>query len=189
MLKIKRIQTAIKILHRMDKKRFNIEEWQHRENEDYPAHKTEADFKKGKGTACAIGYIAISPEFQADGGSVNQSGCPSFDGSKHYDAIELWTGIPEDLCRAVFGGEVFDTRDGIYSQFYEKMAKEVTVTDVISKLKMILSGDLTDEDEYMPDRPVQYDEKVIEIMDYLDGRFDTLSNEQKAYVKQQIKNI
>lgn len=100
--------------------------------------------------ACFAGYIAVSPEFRADGG------CTSFAGSPMiykklintnypvlgYVAIAEWLGIHSDIAYSFVHGDLDDDaiveNGGLYSGFYEKDWSDITADDVIVKLEQLL---------------------------------------------------
>lgn len=96
---------------------------------------TEEELHACGKTACFAGYIAISQEFQVDGGKVHiDYGYPILHGKEQEDAIAEWLGIPKDIAeRLVFGGT-----NGSYSMFYKKFWDSVTAQDVIEKLEELL---------------------------------------------------
>jgi hypothetical protein len=92
--------------------------------------------------ACFAGHIAVSTEFQEDGGSVGVAGYPIFGGYECERAIAEWLGISWDLARGlVHGGGSGSSYS--YAEFYQKNWMEVTADDVLAKLHMILNGELT----------------------------------------------
>jgi hypothetical protein len=94
----------------------------------YPSIKTEKIAHECGTAACFAGWIALSPEFQADGGTVQYTGRPQFDGSYGSQAIARWLDIgwqeAADLCMV--------GRKSYYDS--ANPSKE----DVIEKLEMLI---------------------------------------------------
>lgn len=93
-------------------------------------------------SACFAGWVAVSPEFQRDGGQVSSAGAPIFDYLQGSMAIARWLDIRQTLAGELVLGDL-DEDDLGYSHFYEKQWEEVDDQDVIKKLKLILSGELS----------------------------------------------
>ena len=91
-------------------------------------------------SACFAGWLAVSPEWQADGGYVGLDGSPRMivDGEEEDDgeAIAHWLGIPielaDKLCCCGLGAD---------GSFYEGDLYDVTPQMVIDKLQQILEGE------------------------------------------------
>ena len=109
----------------------------------------EADMHKCGNSACFAGWVAVSPEFRADGGWADAgSGAPTIrigdEERENCSAIAAWLDIDYCIARDIVYG---DTEPGgekgfTWSKFYNKPWKEVGAADVIAKLEAILSGEL-----------------------------------------------
>lgn len=102
---------------------------------------TEAEMHACGNVACFAGWIAVSPEFHADGGACS-GGMPLVlrNCLLGYDAVAFWLGIPTYLARSFVHGDIdYTAEDPIsYSRFYEKYWSLVTADDVIAKLQALL---------------------------------------------------
>lgn len=88
--------------------------------------------------ACFAGWVAVSPEFHADGGGMDGSG-PCYKGRLDEEAIAGWLEIPLSLA----DGLVFPTRRIYPRMSIEAAWEEVTAADVINALERIKAGELT----------------------------------------------
>lgn len=100
---------------------------------------TEQELHACGNSACFAGWVAVSPEFQADGGRVDRTmGYPlissSFDIFAADEAISYWLDLDHGKAQSLVYG---DLDDG-YSLFYNKPWTEVTAQDVIAKLEALL---------------------------------------------------
>lgn len=77
--------------------------------------------------ACFAGWVAVSPEFQKDGGEVMKNGAPMIEGHAEDEAIAEWLGIDDELAENLCAM-------GAFHDVYGKPAEEITVDDVIEKL-------------------------------------------------------
>lgn len=106
-------------------------------------------------TACFMGYVGLSEKFKEDGGDVFHPNIPilTIDGEEydgHY-ALAKWLDIDVDLAHQFVMGvrdENFCyyrmyTDPNRYSPFYAKPWDDVKPQDVIEKLKLLLSGELS----------------------------------------------
>lgn len=97
-------------------------------------------------SACFAGYVALSKEFQDDGGGVLAGGRPVYrrgSNSIHgHSAIAEFLGISDELATLLVYGEPDDAEGPEDEAFYGKSFESVTPEDVIEKLEMILSGEL-----------------------------------------------
>ena len=86
--------------------------------------------------ACFAGWIAVSPEWKADGGTVGYSGAPEKDTYLGRMSIAYWLEIPHDLAGSIVLGDTFvqTSLRRRYSLFYNKSWSEVNKEDVLSKL-------------------------------------------------------
>jgi hypothetical protein len=93
--------------------------------------------------ACFAGHIAVSPEFIANGGTCNSAGTPIYRGEGGATAIAEWLGISSGLAADLVYGDTDDDPElGTYSDFYEKVWREVNAADVLEKLHLIKNGQL-----------------------------------------------
>jgi len=109
------------------------------------ALKTEEELHRCGTSACFGGYIAVSKEFQADGGFVSTDGSPCIVSSvsgrrlEGHEALAYWFVISETLAQMlVYGG----TDEFGRGRFYGKPLKDVLAEDVIRVLQQIKSGEL-----------------------------------------------
>jgi hypothetical protein len=104
----------------------------------------EEAFHSCGNVACFAGHIAVSPEFRADGGTCNSAGTPIYRGKGGATAIAVWLGISSGLAASLVYGETeYDPEIGDYSDFYDKVWREVNAADVLDKLYQIKNGTLT----------------------------------------------
>ena len=130
----KNVQDAINIMERAQK--FSMHQWQ--EVADGSACETEAELNECGMAACFGGYIAVSPEFKVAGGRVDlYSGVPILGRENGYFAIAEYLDIDFDLASRLTACN----KDEV--PFYNKSLRKVTNQDVIEKLKLILSGELS----------------------------------------------
>lgn len=125
------VRKAIAIMKRAGK--VKMEYWQGQE--DVRIVTTEEEVHTCGNGACFAGWVAVSPEFQADGGGVDDDiGCPVLKGNKGSLAIAEWLDIPLDLAyRFVSGSE----------DFYAPIPfEDVQAPPVIEKLELLLQGEL-----------------------------------------------
>jgi hypothetical protein len=81
------------------------------------------------GTVCCLGgWIALSPEFQADGGTVGEYGEPVLDGCTGERAIRNWMGLRLKVAYALCMIEGYSVYD----------SEEPTKEDVIKALETLL---------------------------------------------------
>ncbi|MNY11691.1 hypothetical protein D3C86_1447330 [compost metagenome] len=102
-------------------------------------------------SACFAGWIALSPEFRADGGTVASTGAPYFNGLlpihcySGWEAISKWLGLESDAGRRFVKNLVLgdcECRDDLdhyvdYSNFYNKPWADVDKEDVLMKLRIL----------------------------------------------------
>lgn len=93
-------------------------------------------------SACFAGYIAISEEFQKDGGKHGYSGEPIFNYQLGDRAISEWLNINHKLSYKLVNGDVEynETLESIWSHFYNCPWVSVQPHDVIYKLQQIKKG-------------------------------------------------
>ena len=127
-----RIQSAIAMMKRAIPRYFNMTNWQ---NEPHghiiQIAQTESELHACGNTACFAGHLALSPEFQKAGGSVNKIGAPVFKGFDEANAVAEYFDIPYELARDL----TLPDRD-----FYPVYFEDVKPEHVIEKLEMILDG-------------------------------------------------
>ena len=134
-MNVNNMLTAIDIMNRAGK--FDISVWQEVVPGGYKD--TECELHRCGTSACFAGWVAVSPEFRKDGGSISRScGYPIItDGNNNrlYEAsaIAYWLDIPnrdaEDLC--FVGSNI--------GRFYnDKEYDEITTDDVVCVLATLL---------------------------------------------------
>jgi len=133
-MNIKNVKASIAILRRA--KKFDMEFWQ----KGNSLCEDEESLHSCGMAACFGGYVAISPEFKASGGSFCPFGTPIIRdgrGIENYGSasiaywLDITNGDSADLC--CIGGE--------YTDFYAKDVCDVTKEDVIEKLELMLKGE------------------------------------------------
>lgn len=125
---IKQIDKAIAIMQRADDKIWMLN-FQTLDKHKISYCTTEKSLHSCGNRACFAGYIAISPEFIEDGGSIGYCGYPIFNGAEYENAIAEWLGISGYYSTAL----IYDEND----DFYKKEFEDITSEDVILKLKDI----------------------------------------------------
>lgn len=100
---------------------------------------TEEDMHTCGTAACFAGWVAVSPEFKADGGVVLGGGTPLFGGKTESDAIAAWLGISDKLASNLVypNMEVYPILKKTYGEWGSIKAEHV-----IDALERILSGEL-----------------------------------------------
>lgn len=121
------VMKAINIMERAGK--VNMRRWQMTDlNNECNAADNEADLHQCGTAACLGGWIAVSPEFQEDGGSAgHRSGGPHFGVAYGSDAIAEWLSIPSYHSTALCAL----TSDGFYESSY---SSQITKEMVLEKL-------------------------------------------------------
>lgn len=118
-----RIEYSIGLMR--EAKNFNIQNYQ----EPLSSFTIEELHERGA-SACFGGYIALSPRFQADGGSVGLGGSPNYKGLVGPVAIAAWLDIDVSICE-----------DIIYSlPLLEEGGFRVTPDTIIAILQNVLEG-------------------------------------------------
>lgn len=97
---------------------------------------TEEDLYACGNKACFAGFVAVSPEFKASGGTCSCRGSPQFQGKDGHCAISAWLDIPMHTAYNLVTGNVYNLKH--YSHFYGKPWPEVTNKDVIAELRKLL---------------------------------------------------
>lgn len=148
---VSQLDKAIGIMERASKrtKGFNLCRYQTHPNIVSSTYaSTEQEFYECGAVACFAGYVAISPEFHADGGQCGFYGQPVLGELGEEDAITEWLGISvTDACSLMFNNtrasrRRFDALHGRFAlsdeeSYYGKSDEEVTAQDVIIKLKKL----------------------------------------------------
>lgn len=112
---------------------------------DWEVVKTEIELHRCGNRACFAGYIAVSPEFQEDGGSIDHYGSPVYNGFDDSNAIADWLGISFGGAHDLVFGDL-DDHNMSYSNYYDKEWEEVTKEDVIRKLQELRRSYEPEED-------------------------------------------
>lgn len=89
---------------------------------------TEEDLQERGIAACFAGHVAVSPEFQADGGTVGPSGYPILGAYNGSEAIAQWLGITFDQADGLSG---FSNFNEMYGSIFRQ---DVTPQDVVDRL-------------------------------------------------------
>lgn len=112
---------------------------------------TEAELVTKNNLACFAGYVAISPEFNSDGGTRSLSGAPIFyveDGDKLLTykaskAIAAWLDVEtihaNNLVYGIETGRPAIALPDYISPYYGKKMKEVTKANVVTKLQALIT--------------------------------------------------
>lgn len=133
------VQKAIDIMERVPDGRLDMSTFQ---SNSLILSQTEADLHACGNTACFAGYIAVSPEFKADGGDIAGCGAPVLPNcDDSVSTIAKWLGVSYDIADAL----VYDNTEGVpkylcsqIDSFYGVSYEEVQPHHVIEKLKLIL---------------------------------------------------
>lgn len=132
-MNITRVNQAIAIMERAKKRgSFFIGFYQSDKNckwtEGDTAASTEAELRTRRRKASFAGHVAVSPEFQLDGGKCFlRNGAPSFNALLGSRALAAWLEIDKEITYCFVNS----------SYFYKKSVSEITVQDVIDKLVML----------------------------------------------------
>lgn len=128
------VERALAVMHRVEeeKRAFNMEDWQVMGWAE-PAVEQESTLANCGTAACFAGWVAVSPEFQEMGGSVDPlSGKPRMGGRSGWEAIALWLGISDTEARELCGL-------GLYHLVYGDVdIKDVQAGDVVIVLERLL---------------------------------------------------
>lgn len=125
-MNLNNVKKAIAIMERV-KERDDLLDlcvWQHPK----AIQETEEELHECGTSACLAGWIAVSPEFQADGGSVGADGGPILGTYEDHYAVARWLGIPNESDSLELCG-MFNAR-----AVYGVDEEEVTVDDVLRVL-------------------------------------------------------
>lgn len=146
-----RILTAIKIMERVPVGKLRMSAFQ------TPARalvlvSTEDEMHACGNSACFAGWVAVSPEFRADGGYAEMGEPVIVDGKDPYGistlsgslAIAHWLEIPSRTARSLVYGDLnheYPSPDenlpGHFSHYYGKSWGDITPDDVIAKLRRL----------------------------------------------------
>ena len=132
------VKKAIAIMERakLHEANFNICVWQDRRG-GCGTSSAEEELHVCGFTACFGGWVAISPEFQKDGGDVMRGGCPRIMGEMGEEAIAYWLDVRTELGGALCWVGRYRTYKG--KQFYPTdNSDDITPQMVIDKLKELL---------------------------------------------------
>lgn len=144
-MNIENVKKAIAIMERA-KVRDSVYmcQWQTaNEFAGYAIAVNEDDLHACGNRACFAGHIAVSKEFQNDGGECKK-GLPYFSDLNGAGAIALWLDIHPTIAESfVYGGVIVQVKTGEeFSYFYDKLWRGVNAQDVIDKLNLLLAGEL-----------------------------------------------
>ena len=132
-MNIENIDKAIAVMTRVKDRgdNINMDAWQ--ENFDDHFCATEDELHSCGTAACFAGWVAVSPEFEDSGGSLNWDGSPRLGKFHDTEAIAAWLGIPSRDANALCW-----IADHFYIQEYMFCsADEVTADSVISVLSRL----------------------------------------------------
>lgn len=131
-MNIENLNKAIAIMERAGK--VNMNKWQHGQIVE-----TEKELNICGTAACFAGWIAVSPEWKADGGTVGFSGAPAKDHILGRHAIADWLEIPYELAGSIVFGDTLLSPETSrpFSVFYNKPWCNVGKVDVLNKLNEI----------------------------------------------------
>jgi len=146
-MNIQNIKIAIDVMERVEKERrpFDMTRWQQGHYDSaamyrkYAAHEHEC-----KMAACFGGWLALSPEWQSQGGHVMYTGAPYYRGEMGADAIAAFLEVSEETAVGLAGLRDVDESGymsitmRILGPYYGKSIHEITVTDVLAKLRDLL---------------------------------------------------
>lgn len=130
------VQKAIDIMRRAGK--VDMGEWQEGIGPFCPYFDrriatTEAEAQECGTAACFAGWVALSPEFQKDGGKVAIDGAPVYQYVNGYKAIALWLEI-----ECIEAAELCFVGYHKLPEYNNKESHEITSENVISVLERLL---------------------------------------------------
>lgn len=109
---------------------------------------TLASWTHSDNKASVFGYFALTPEWEAAGGSVNRVGEPVFNNCVGVPALHAFLDTTFNTARKFMCGDILykdvlnenKIRIGhtLYSELYEKEIKLITVSDVVTRLSKFL---------------------------------------------------
>ena len=126
-MNIENINVALAIMTRHMEAQLPLDmtTWQHYNRHSATALKEEHLC----GTPCCMaGYIAVSPEFQADGGGLTDLGAPEFNGRCADAAIREWLGCTHPQAKAITA-----TANEVVA-YPDVINREIEFSDVIAAL-------------------------------------------------------
>jgi len=139
-LKLRRINTCIKVQQRVvdNNRNFDMTAWQ--DIEDHPtwAHKTEKDLHTCGSAACFGGYLALSPEWKRAGGSVDMEGTPVYEEKVQQEAVQAFLGLSQYVSQdRSLGYQLVAPYGNLYGlQFSDRLEDvDITAKDVLTRLK------------------------------------------------------
>lgn len=127
-MNIENVNKAIDVMERVKARgdNFDLSTWQG--GFDGGVIAREEDLHACGTSACFAGWVAVSPEFQADGGEVNFDGSPQYSVFRCESAIREWLNLPhkeaDDMCGMRDSTQVYGKND----------SRSVTVDDVLAAL-------------------------------------------------------
>lgn len=140
-MNIANIDKAIAIMRRAG--RVKMDAYQDFESRDLyePAFNTEEKLHACGSAACFAGWVAVSPEFQADGGTCDgYTGAPMLDGFGGPNAIALWLDIDVKVASSLvvpnFSVQVYDGLPLGVSDW-----SSIGAAEVIKALERVKSGE------------------------------------------------
>lgn len=135
------VKIAINVMTRVRDRgdELNMTHWQC--HYGTPMMHTEDDANRCGTACCFAGWLAISSEFEAKGGTVLTGGRPSYDGFSGELAISKFLGISVRLAERLTAM----TEDvDITHRFYQvRDIRSITPQHVIDRLELILKGELS----------------------------------------------
>lgn len=109
---------------------------------------TLASWTHSDNKASVFGYFALTPEWEAAGGSVNRVGEPVFAKCVGVPAVSVFLDTTfntarkfmcgDILCKDLINEEKIRTGQILFSEFYEKDIKLITVSDIVTRLSKFL---------------------------------------------------
>ena len=132
------IQSSINIMQRVidNDAILNQLSWQCFDYLHEVAFHTEKSLLECGTVACFGGWVAVSPEFQRDGGTVDTDGAPIYKGQFDASAIAQWLGIPIETSRKIC---CIGTHYDVCIEYYNvKHKDDITPQMVIDKLRELL---------------------------------------------------
>lgn len=103
-MNIENVNKAISVMERVKARgdKVDMSDWQ---NSEFGFGDSEQDLHTCGTAACFAGWLAVSPEWAADGGSVTLSGAPKMGGYflLPMAAVAAWLGIGEHHCNLLCG--------------------------------------------------------------------------------------
>jgi hypothetical protein len=133
-----RLQTLINILKRADAAQFSLSNWQDGWADlDENTVQTEDEMHLCGTIACVGGWLAVSPEFKAVGGTVLDGGSPMLHDDAGYMAMKTWLECTTEAAYRICGFTDFDAEAGFYGNIGQA-SSDISLTQVITKLETLL---------------------------------------------------